>query len=76
MKYSERKISQCILPFRKEDKTFVVFEYLVDIELPPSIKWESSPGIFEYNKTESFFFKFMSPIFRGGFRVSQVSRDD
>ena len=34
----------------------------MDIELPSNIKSEWSPDIFEYNKTELFFFKFMSPI--------------
>ena len=34
----------------------------MDIELPSNIKWEWSPDIFEYNKTELFFFKFMSSI--------------
>ena len=39
----------------KKSQTFiVVFEYLTDIELPPNIKWGSSPDIFEYNKTAIF----------------------
>ena len=46
---------------------YIFFEYLIDIEPPPNIKWESSPDIFEYNKTESFFFNFMSPILNIGF---------
>ena len=53
--------------FVKKAKVYVIFEYLVDIELTPNIKWESSPGIFEDNKTGSFFFKFMSPILNIGF---------
>ena len=40
--------------FRTISKTFwhiLVVEYLIDIELPPNINWESSPDIFKYNKT-------------------------
>ena len=42
----------------------------MDIELPSNIKWESSPDIFEYNKTEVFFFKFLSRILNIGFSQS------
>ena len=40
----------------------VVFEWLKVVELPSNRKWGSSPNMFKYNKTEPFFFKFMSPI--------------
>ena len=51
----------------KKAKFYVVFKYLIDIELPPNIKWESSSDMFKYNKTEPYFFKFMSPILNIGF---------
>ena len=48
-------------------KFYNVVEYLINIELLPNINWESSPDIFEYDKTEPLFFKFMSPIWNIGF---------
>ena len=52
-----KKIKKCL---------YAVFEHLIDIELP-NIRWESRPDIFEYNKTQPFLFKFMSPILNIGF---------
>ena len=46
---------------------YVVFEYLIVVELPSNMKWESSPGFIKYNKTEPFFLKFMSPTLNIGF---------
>ena len=45
------------------------------MELPPNIKWKSSPDMFKYNKTEPFCFKFMSTILNIGFsqKFSQLT---
>ena len=63
--------SSIIIPFTKNFKQlvfvliyklYIVFEYLIDKELPPNINWESSPDVFECSKTEPFLFNFMSTI--------------
>ena len=49
------------------------FEYLIDIELTPNIKWESSPDMFKYNKTEPFLLKLISRILNIGFSKNFLS---
>ena len=62
-----KQLSFALILINKTEKFYVVFEYIVVVELPSNIKWESNPDMFKYNKTEPFFFKFMSPILNIGF---------